>query len=271
MNKWSASLKVGAGITALVVLVAVAAPLIGPEEGGAVVRLEAQLQPPGAGHILGCDENGADLLGRIVHGARVAVLVGVLTVIVSLFIGAALGAASGYVGGPVDEALMRVVDTLMSFPGVLLAIGIIAVTQSPSYASVVAALSATGWVGYARLARAQALSLRSREFVLAAEAMGASSARIVATHLVPNMLAPLMVQATFGMAGAILAEASLSFLGLGPQGSSSWGALLDQGAQYLAIRWHLAVFPGIALFVTVLGLNLLGDGLRDILDPKAGQ
>ncbi|MBI5527859.1 MAG: ABC transporter permease [Deltaproteobacteria bacterium] len=262
------NLRVGAGITAAVVFVAIAAPMIAPGEGRGGVRLESQLQSPGAGRILGCDENGADLLGRIVLGARVAVLVGVLTVMVSLALGTAIGAMSGYLGGPVDELFMRVVDVLMSFPGVLLAIGIIAVTQSPSYASVVCALSATGWVGYARMARAQAQVLRGREFVLAAEAMGASPMRIVAAHLVPNMLAPLIVQATFGMAGAILAEASLSFLGLGPQDSSSWGALLDQGAQYLAIRWHMAVFPGIALFVTVLGLNLFGDGLRDMLDPK---
>ena len=258
---------IGAALTALVIIAALIAPLVAPAGGGAA-DLASQLQAPGRGHLLGCDEGGADLLGRIVHGARVALLVGVLTVLVSAAVGTAVGAFSGYLGGAVDEFLMRVVDVLMSFPGVLLAIGIIAVTQSPSYVSVVLALSATGWVGYARLARAQALSLRGREFVLAAAAMGASTPRIVLRHLVPNMAAPLIVQATFGVAGAVLAEASLSFLGLGPQNTSSWGALLDQGTQYLAIRWHLALFPGIALFFTILGFNLLGDALRDRLDPR---
>ena len=263
----SPAFAAGAGLVALVVAAALVAPLVAPAGGGGV-DLAGQLRPPGAGHLLGCDENGADLFGRILHGARVALLVGVLTVLVSAAVGTAVGAFSGYLGGAADEALMRVVDVLMSFPGVLLAIGIIAVTQSPSYVSVVLALSATGWVGYARLARAQALTLRGREFVAAAVAMGASTPRVVFTHLVPNMVAPLIVQATFGIAGAILAEASLSFLGLGPQNTISWGALLDQGTQYLAIRWHLALFPGLALFATILGFNLLGDALRDRLDPR---
>jgi peptide/nickel transport system permease protein len=265
----SPGLAVGATLLLLVLGLAMISPFLARQDGGAGSALQSQLCTPGKGHILGCDEDGRDLFERIAGGARVALLVGVLTVLVSSTVGTFLGAFSGYLGGWPDELLMRLVDILMSFPGVLLAIGITAATPSHSIWTVVIALSATGWVSYARLARAQALSLRGRDYVLAARVMGAGGVRIVAVHLIPNMFAPLVVQMTFGMASAILAEASLSFLGLGPQGSGSWGALLDQGTQYISIRYHLALFPGLALSATVLGLNLLGDGLRDMVDPKS--
>lgn len=226
------------------------------------------LTPPDGTHWLGTDENGVDLLSLIIWGARVAALVGFGTVTLCATVGVTLGAISGYYGGLVDEVLMRIIDVLMAFPGILLAILIIAVTREPSVTAVVFALSATGWAGYARLVRGQVLSLRERPFVQAARAMGARGPWIITRHLLPNVMAPVIVQATFGVAGAILAEAGLSFLGLGPDGVPSWGALLDQGARYFLISEHLALFPGLAIVGTVLGINLLGDALRDRWDPR---
>ncbi len=186
----------------------------------------------------------------------------------STTIGITIGAIAGYMGGWVDEALMRLTEVLMSFPGVLLAILIIFITQEPSMVAVIGALSVSGWAGYARLVRGQVLSEREREYVEAARALGLHPARVLFGHVLPNVIAPVIVQATFGLAGAILAEASLSFLGLGPQDQPSWGALLDQGASFFLLTPHLAIVPGVAIMLTVLGVNFLGDGLRDALDPR---
>lgn len=257
----------GGGVIALLVGVAVFAPWVAPYPVTAV-DLVNELDPPSAVHWLGTDENGADLLTQIIYGARVAALVGLGTVALCCVFGVIVGAISGYRGGVVDEVLMRVIDVLMAFPGILLAILIIALTRSPSIGAVILALSVTGWAGYARLVRGQVLSLRERPFVTAARAMGAPAWWIIARHLLPNVMAPVIVQATFGMAGAILAEAGLSFLGLGPDGVPSWGALLDQGARYFLVSGHLALFPGLAIALTVLGINLLGDALRDRWDPR---
>jgi peptide/nickel transport system permease protein len=259
-------LYAGATLTGFIFLLAVLSPVLAGFAGS--TGMKDQLAQPSLEHPLGCDEQGGDLLARLAGGAGLALTVGVVTVMLSLSFGAVVGSLAGYMGGAVDEVAMRIIDMLMAFPGVLLAIGIVAVTRNPSNLTVILAIAATGWVPYARLARAQALTLKGREFVLAARVMGATASAIVRIHLLPNMLSPLVVQATFGMASAILAEASLSFLGLGPQGSPSWGALMDQGTQYISIRWHLALFPGLALFITVLGLNLLGDALRDMMDPR---
>jgi len=189
-------------------------------------------------------------------------------VLLSALVGTIVGGVAGYFRGWLDELLMRSTDVLLAFPGILLAIFITAVL-GPSLANVVFALSFTGWTGYARLFRGQVLSLRQREYVQAAKALGASGRRILGRHILPNAAGPLIVQATFGIPGAILAEASLSFLGLGvPPGTPSWGALVDQGTQYLLIAPHIALFPGLALALTVLGLNFLGDALRDALDPN---
>lgn len=229
--------------------------------------LVADLEAPSAAHWLGTDENGADLLSQMIYGARVALLVGLGTVGLCATVGITLGALSGWYGGLIDELLMRVIDVLMAFPGILLAILLISLMQEPGVLSVVGALSVTGWAGYARLVRGQVLSLKQRPFVVASVAMGASSVWVLSRHVVPNVLAPVVVQATFGVAAAILAEAGLSFLGLGPESVPSWGALLDQGARNFLISTHLALWPGVAILLTVLAINLLGDALRDRLDP----
>ncbi len=232
------------------------------------VSIANQLKPPSKEAFFGYDEMGYNLLYKIILGARIALVVGFLTTLISAIIGSIIGAISGYFGGIVDEIIMRIVDILMSFPGILLSISIIAVTQNPSYAVIIFALSITSWVPYARLVRSQTLSLVNRDFVVAAKAMGAGDFYIIRRHILPNCFNSIIVQATFGIASAIIAESALSFLGIGPQDSSSWGALIDSGTQYLLIRWHLAFFPGLFLFVTVVGLNMFGDGLRDKLDPR---
>jgi peptide/nickel transport system permease protein len=232
------------------------------------MSLEEELAPPSAHHVLGQDKFGRDILSRIIYGARVSLLVGVLTVLVSLSLGAALGCTAGYLGGLIDEAFLRVVDIFLAFPGILLALAIMAVL-GPSLSNVIIALCLTGWVGYARLARAQVLSLKERDFIVAARASGATDARIIFRHILPNVMAPLSVQATFGMGAAITAEAALSFLGLGVQPPTpSWGSMLNEGRQFLLIAPHLTTFPGLAIMLVVLGFNVLGDGLSDWLDPR---
>ena len=262
-----AVLLLGAAVLSAVVFAGVFCPWLAPYAPDHL-DLTRQLEGPSADHLFGTDENGADLLTGVLYGARVACVVGLSTVAVCSLLGVLLGAFAGYLGGWLDEVTMRVVDVVMAFPGILLAILILFVTQKPSVGTVVLALSATGWASYARLVRGQVLSLREREFVVAARALGEPVRRIVLVHIVPNVMAPVLVQATFGLAAAILAEASLSFLGLGAQGVPSWGALLDQGAHYFLVTHHLATFPGLAIMVTVLGINFLGDALRDRYDPR---
>lgn len=259
--------RLGLAGVGLLLVAAVVGPWLAPFPADHV-NLVNELAPPGGAHWLGTDENGADLLSQIIHGARIAVVVGLGTVALCALVGIAVGSVSGWYGGLVDEVLMRIIDVLMAFPGILLAILVIALTRSPSVMAVVFALSLTGWAGYARLVRGQILSLRERPFVVAARAMGAPAWWIIARHLVPNVMAPVIVQATFGMAAAILAEAGLSFLGLGPDGVPSWGALLDQGARYFLVSPHLALYPGLAIALTVLCINLVGDALRDRWDPR---
>lgn len=257
----------GLVLVALVIAAAAFAPLLAPHDPRAI-SLSDELRPPGGAFPLGAAENGVDVLSFVLFGARVSMIVGLSATLISALVGTALGALAGHRGGALEHGLMRVIDVLLAFPGILLAIFVTSVL-GPSLVNVVVALCATGWTGYARLARAQVLALRGREFVVAARALGASDARILGRHLVPNLLGPVVVQATFGVPAAILAEASLSFLGLGvPPGTPSWGALVDQGTQYLVLAPHVALVPGLAIAVTVLGFNLLGDGLRDRLDPR---
>ncbi len=258
---------VGAAILAVVLFCAVAGPLVAPYERSER-DVSRQLEAPSADHLLGTGENGEDVLTEIVHGARVAVVVGLGAVLVSLFLGVGLGAVSGYFGGWIDEVLMRVTEVMLSFPGILLAILIIFVSQEPSVMTVIFALAVTGWAGYARLVRGQVLVEREKAYVEAARALGLPHWAILLRHVIPNVLGPVIVQATFGIASSILAEASLSFLGLGPQDSASWGSLLDQGASYFLLTGHLALFPGLAIMVTVLAINFVGDALRDHLDPR---
>ena len=259
--------KFGLVVAVLWVVVAVGAPWIAPFRPDAI-DLAHELAPPGGHHLLGAGENGIDVLTHVLYGARVSLIVSLFAVLLSAVVGIVLGGIAGYAGGFIDEAIMRVVDVVLSFPGILLAIFITAVI-GPSLANVIFALTATGWTGYARLTRAQLLSLRQLEYVQAARSLGAGHTRILFRHLLPNALGPLLIQATFAVPGIILAEASLSFLGLGvPPGTPSWGALVDQGTQYLLVAPHVALFPGVALALVVLGFNFLGDALRDALDPK---
>jgi peptide/nickel transport system permease protein len=260
-------IRVGLAIVLLAVAAALVGPLLSPYDPAAQ-ELARRLEGPSLAHPFGLDELGRDILARILSGARISLLVGLAVVTVSSIVGMALGSIAGYFGGRVDDAISRVVDVLMAFPGILLAIALVAVL-GPSLTNVVLALSIIGWVGYARLVRGQSLRARELDFVQAARALGAGSARIVVRHVLPTALPAVVVQATLGMAGAIIAEASLSFLGLGVQPPTpSWGTMLDAGRSHLFDAPHLTVFPGLAIALLVLGFNFLGDGLRDRVDPK---
>jgi peptide/nickel transport system permease protein len=223
---------------------------------------------PSIAHPFGLDELGRDILARLLVGARISLLVGVAVVGVSAVAGTFLGAVAGYRGGWLDEVLGRVMDTLLAFPGILLAIALVAVL-GPSLPNVVLALTMIGWVGYARLVRGQVLKVREFEYVQAARAVGAPVGRILVRHVIPATISAVTVQATLGMAGAIIAEASLSFLGLGVQPPTpSWGAMLDAGRSHLLDAPHLTLIPGLAIALLVLGFNFAGDALRDRLDPR---
>ena len=257
----------GAILTIVLILVAVAAPLISPFDPNAQDTFR-RLEPPSKQHLLGLDDLGRDVLSRILFGARVSLRVGFSVVILASIIGITLGAMAGYFGGMVDTIVMRITDILLAFPGILLAIALVAVL-GPSLNNVILALATIGWVGYARLVRGQVLKVREMEFVTAAKALGARSPRVIIRHVLPNVINPVIVMATLGLAGAILAEAALSFLGLGVQPPTpSWGAMLTAGRRYLGLANHLAIYPGIAIMLAVMGLNFLGDGLIDALDPK---
>ena len=209
------------------------------------------------------------MLSRILWGARVSLRVGFSVVLLASIIGVSLGAISGYFGGLVDTAIMRITDILLAFPGILLAIAFVAF-RGPGIFNLVLALSLGGWVGYARLVRGQVLAAREREFVEAARALGASDLRIIVRHILPNIIQPVIVQAAIGMAGAILAEATMSFLGLGvPPPTASWGAMLNDGRSHLFDAPHLVLFPALAVMLAVLSFNFIGDALRDYLDPRS--
>jgi peptide/nickel transport system permease protein len=232
------------------------------------VQLERILEPPGAAGWLGFDEVGRPVADRLIAGARTSLLVAVAVVAVAGAVGTLAGALAAYLGGWVDRALTAVIDVFMAFPGLLLAIALAGV-MGPGLDNLVVALAAVGWVGYARLARAQTLSLRRREHVLAAQALGAGTARILRLHLLPLMAGPLIVEATFGLAGAVLAEAGLSFLGIGVQPpAASWGSMIREGVRYMLVAPHLVIAPGLALSAVVLATNLSGDWLRDRLDVR---
>jgi peptide/nickel transport system permease protein len=258
--------RIGLAIVAAILLIALTAPVISPADPNHQVLAE-KFRGPSLDHPLGQDRAGRDILSRVFYGARVSMLVGFSTVAVSVLVGLMMGSLAGYFGKIVDEVIMRVIDVLQAFPGILLAIALTAVL-GPSLRNLVLALSALGWVGYARIVRGQFLKLREMEFVSAARALGAGDFRIILRHILPNTWAPIIVQATFGVAAAILGEASLSFLGLGVQGVPSWGGMLNEGIDFLLLAPHVSIFPGLALMVTILGLNFLGDGLRDKLDPR---
>jgi peptide/nickel transport system permease protein len=256
----------GAGV-ALLLLVAVLGPLFAAY-GPVTQDLERRLDGPSREHLFGLDELGRDILSRLLWGARVSMLVGFAVVGSATLLGLLVGALAGTLGGRVDAVLMRVLDVFLAFPGILLAIALVAVL-GPALSHVILALVAIGWVGTARLVRGQILQLKEQEFVLAARAGGVSLGRLVLRHLIPNVLPLVVVQASLGLAGAILAEASLSFLGLGIQPPTpSWGAMINAGRSHLLDAPHLTLFPGLAIVFAVVALNFLGDALIDRLDPR---
>jgi len=257
----------GIAILALLALSALFAPVLAPHDPLSQ-NLDQDLIAHSREHPLGTDKLGRDILSRTLYGARISLLVGCATVTLSLTIGLAVGSLSGFFGGWVDQLLMRLVDILMAFPGILLAIAFSAVL-GPGLDHVVLALCLIGWTGYARLVRGEILALREREFIHAARALGCRPRRIILRHLLPNLLAPLLIQATFGLAAAIVAEGSLSFLGLGvAPPTPSWGSMLNDGRQFLLVAPQLTTYPGLALALTVLALNLVGDALQDRLETR---
>src|SRR5499433_496321 len=263
----------GAVVVVAVLGVALAAPLISPFDPLGQ-DLENRLKPPGwqdgAGyvHALGTDHLGRDLLARVIFGARPALLVGVAAVLISGVLGMITGLLSGYFGGRVDDALMRLADIQLAFPFILLAIAVIGVL-GPSLVTIIAVIGVSSWVIYARVVRGAVLSIREREFIQAAQALGVRDWRVLVRHILPNAFTPWLVVATLDMARVIVIESALSFLGLGVQPPTpTWGGMLADGRVYLSTAWWLATFPGLAILITVLGINLLGDGLRDTLDPR---
>ena len=256
---------------AAIVIVAAAAAIVGPSltpVDPAAQELPLRLAGPTRTHPFGLDELGRDILARVLAGARISFAVGLVVVSVSATLGTLLGAIAGYVGGTIDDLISRVIDVLLAFPGLLLAIALVAVL-GPSLANVLFALTVIGWVGYARLVRGHVLRARELEYVQAARALGASTARVLWRHVIPSAIPAVVVQAMLGMAGAIIGEAALSFLGLGVQPPTpSWGTMLNGGRAHLLDAPHLTIFPGLAIALLVLGFNFVGDGLRDLADPK---
>ena len=260
-------MMIGAGLVLLMVMVALFFSLIAPQDPN-LMSLTARYDPPSWGHPFGLDENGSDVLAKVAYGARISLGVALSVVLVSLIIGLTIGSFAGFLGGWMDNLVMRVIDMIYAFPNFLLALGLVAV-MGPSVSNVIFAMCLTSWTGYARLVRGEVLHLKEREYVTSARALGGSSLRQVIVHIWPNLVGPLVVNATFAMAGTIIAESSLSFLGLGaPPTTPTWGALLNSGRKILLEAPHVSIFPGLAILTLVLGFNLFGDGLRDYLDPK---
>jgi len=259
----------GVVLVVIFVILALFAPWIAPQDP-AHIELPTRLSSPSTVHWFGTDELGRDILSRVIYGSRISMLVGSSVVAVSLTLGLIIGSIAGYYGGRLDRFVNVVVmNAFLSFPGILIAIAFVAF-RGPGIFNLVLALSLGGWVGYARLVRAQVLAAREREFVEAARALGASDLRVVVHHILPNIIQPVVVQAAIGMAGAILAEATMSFLGLGvPPPTASWGAMLNDGRAHLFDAPHLVIFPALAVMLAVLSFNFIGDALRDYLDPRA--
>jgi peptide/nickel transport system permease protein len=260
---------IGLVLAVVFVVFAIFASWIAPQDP-VFIDLAARLQTPSQAHWFGTDELGRDILSRIVYGARISMLVGSCVVAASLVIGLIIGSLAGYYGGGIDRFVnIILMNAFMSFPGILLAIAFVAF-RGPGIFNLIFALSLGGWVGYARLVRGQVLAAREREFVEAARALGASDLRIVVRHILPNIIQPVIVQAAIGMAGAILAEATMSFLGLGvPPPTASWGTMLNDGRSHLFDAPHLVLFPALAVMLAVLSFNFIGDALRDYLDPRS--
>jgi len=259
----------GLVLVTVFVIFAIFAPWIAPQSPSDI-NLPSRLQPPSAAHWFGTDELGRDILSRVIYGARISMLVGASVVAGSLLLGLILGSMAGFYGGITDRFFSVIVmNAFLSFPGILLAIAFVAFL-GPGILNLILALCIGGWVGYARLVRAQVLAVKEKEFVEAARALGASDWRIVTRHILPNIIQPVIVQAAIGMAGAVLAEATMSFLGLGvPPPTASWGTMLNDGRAHLFDAPHLVLFPAAAVMLAVLSFNFIGDALRDYMDPRS--
>jgi len=261
---------IGGAIVLVLALMAVAAPLVSPHDPHKpdVKRI---LESPSTRHWLGTDQIGRDVLSRMLYGARVSLAVGFVSVGIATAIGIALGAGAGYHGGPVDGAVMRLVDLMLVFPRFFLLLAVLAFLK-PSIWTIMVVIGLTGWMGVARLVRAEFLALKEREFVIWSQSIGASAFRIIWRHILPNAMGPVLVAMTLGIPAAILTESGLSFLGLGVRPPyATWGNLLNEGKEVIELEWWLSVYPGLAILVTVLSYNLLGEGIRDALDPRLRQ
>lgn len=257
----------GAIVVAILIAVAVFAPLISPYDPMAI-DVHNVLSPPSFSHPFGTDDLGRDVLSRMIWGSRVSLKVGFVAIGLALMIGISIGAISGFYGGKTDAILMRFVDIMLAFPVFFLILAVIAILE-PGIFTIMVVIGLTGWMDVARLIRAEFLTLKERDFVVAANAVGAGNMRLIFRHILPNALSPVFVAATFGIAGAILTESGLSFLGLGVQPPNpSWGNILTSGKDNIEVAWWMSLFPGLAILITVLSYNLMGEGLRDALDPR---
>lgn len=270
-NFWADKMAVAGGLAvAILFIISIGAPFIAPHDPRQTgqIKTAQRLNPPSSQHLMGTDTLGRDVFTRLVWGSRVSLKVGFAAVGLASAIGLLLGALAGYYGGWIDHIIMRFCDLMLCFPTMFLILAVIAILE-PSIWNVMVVIGLTSWMGVARFVRAEFLTLKNRDFVTAAVAMGASDFRIIMRHLIPNALTPVLVSATLGVAGAILTESALSFLGLGVSPPTpSWGSMLSEGKDYLAQAWWLSVYPGLAILLTVLSYNLLGEGLRRALDPR---
>ncbi len=265
---WAPALnRVGLILVLLMFGMALFAPWLAPQSPTAY-DLDDQLVAPSAEHLLGTDEQGRDVLSRLIYGSRVSLSVGFVAVFLYVSIGVIIGAIAGYYGGKIDMFISRIMEIVMCFPTFFLILAVLAFL-GPSLINIMIIIGITGWTGIARLVRGEFLKLRTQDFVTSIQASGASSARVIFKHILPNAMAPVMVSATFGIASAILIESSLSYLGFGVQPPTpSWGDILSQSRDFMDIAWWLTVFPGVAIFITITAFNLVGEGLRDAVDPK---
>ncbi len=258
---------IGLMMVLLMTIIALLAPLISPYDPVAI-DVHNVFSPPSKEHLFGTDELGRDVLSRMIWGSRVSLQVGILAVGIAIVIGVVFGSVAGYYGGKIDSIIMRFVDIMLAFPTLFLILAVISILE-PSIYNIMIIIGFTGWMDVARLVRAEFLTLRERDFVLAAKASGASNIRLIFGHILPNALSPVLVAGTFGIAGAILIESGLSFLGLGVQPPNpSWGNMITSGKDNIEIAWWLSLFPGLAILITVLSYNLVGEGLRDAIDPR---
>lgn len=269
LQSWNG--RVGLAVVLAVIILGIGTPIVAPYDPRIDSNLAESVMSPSPQHIFGTDRLGRDVFRRIMHGIRISLTIGIVVVLASGTAGTLLGLVAGYFSGTVDTVIMRIMDVLLAFPAILLAIAIVAV-RGPGLTNAMVAVSVVGIPGYARVVRSMVLSLRERDFVMAARTVGANDVRIMLQHILPNSLSPLIVQATLGVGGAILFAAALGFLGLGAQPPSpEWGAMIGDGIPFLRQAPHMVFFPGLAIMVCVLGFNLLGDGLRDALDPQTTE